>query len=116
VSPDGTRVAGHSPLGVKIYPVSAGEPRAVPGLTEGRLLAWIEDDLLVAEDPSSSSLGRVFQVDPVTGGRRFWEDIQPHDPAGIMNMWSLRVTADGHFYGYTWHRATSNLYLVDGLG
>jgi hypothetical protein len=116
VSPDGTRVAAQSRLGVKIYPVSAGEPRAVPGLTGGRLLAWIEDGLLVAEDPSSSSLGRVFQVDPVTGGRRFWKDIQPRDPAGIMNMWSLRVTPDGHFYGYTWHRATSNLYLVDGLG
>jgi len=116
VSPDGTRVAVASDLGVEIYPVRGGEPRTLPGSTfQGRLLDWIEHGLLVAEDPSESDLGRVFQVDPVTGGRRLWKDIRPRDPAGIMNMFGLRVTPGGRSYAYSWHRATSNLYLIDGL-
>jgi hypothetical protein len=52
----------------------------------------------------------------VTGGRKVWKDIHPRDPAGIMAMGWFAVTPDGRFYGYTWARATSNLYLVDGLG
>ena len=59
----------------------------------------------------------MFRVDPETGRRAAWVDIQPQDPAGIMNL-DLRmlvVTPDGRGYGYTWHRAVSDLYLVKGL-
>ena len=31
-----------------------------------------------------------------------------------MSMGTLVTTADGRGYGYTWHRATSDLYLVRG--
>jgi hypothetical protein len=45
-----------------------------------------------------------------------WADIEPQDPAGIMSLdlSSLVVTPDGRGYGYTWHRAVSDLYLVEG--
>jgi hypothetical protein len=58
----------------------------------------------------------VFLVDPATGRRSAWADIQPRDPSGIMhlNLTSLVVTPDGRGYGYSWHRATSDLYLVKG--
>ena len=109
-------VAVASNLGVKIYPVSGGEPRALPGPTiQGLLLAWIKDGLLVSDDPSLVALGRVFLVDPVSGRRKIWKDILPRDPAGIMLMFRFAVTPDGRFYGYSWHRARSDLYLVDGL-
>jgi hypothetical protein len=32
-----------------------------------------------------------------------------------MIMSSFAVTPDGRFYGYTSHRATSKLYLLDGI-
>ena len=43
--------------------------------------------------------------------------IEPPDPAGIMNLNhnTLVVTPDGRSYGYGWHRATSDLYVVEGL-
>jgi hypothetical protein len=116
LSPDGRWVAVASGHGVDVHPVSGGEVRAVPGPTvQLRLLAWIEGGLLVTEDPNWGVLDRVFLLDPVTGGRRIWKDIRPRDPAGIMSMGWFKVTPDGRFYGYTWARATSNLYLVDGM-
>ena len=62
--------------------------------------------------------GTVWRVDPATGRRDTWANIQPQDPAGIMNLdlGTLVVTPDGRHYGYTWHRAESDLYLVEGWG
>jgi eukaryotic-like serine/threonine-protein kinase len=114
VSPNGTAVAVPSGLDVQIYPIGGGEPRAVPRLTSEALLAWIQDGLLVSDDPSGS-LGRVFQINPASGQRQIWRDLQPRDPAGIMIMFSLVVMPDGRSYGYSWSRALSDLYLVDGF-
>jgi hypothetical protein len=116
LSPDGTRVAVASGRGVDVYPVGGGAARQVPGPPfEGRLQAWIEDGLLFSRDPNGDDLGAVIQVDPVTGAQRPWRDVRPRDPGGILSVFSLRVTPDGRHYGYSWARATSNLYLVDGL-
>jgi hypothetical protein len=61
--------------------------------------------------------GIVYRVDPVSGRRDIWADIRPQDAAGIMslNLATLVTTPDGRGYGYTWHRATSDLFLVRGL-
>jgi hypothetical protein len=32
-----------------------------------------------------------------------------------MNVFALMVTPDGRSYAYGWHRALSDLYLVEGL-
>ena len=88
----------------------------MPGsLDRWAVVGWIASGLLVSEDPVAA--GTVFRVDPETGRRAAWVDIQPQDPAGIMNL-DLRmlvVTPDGRGYGYTWHRAVSDLCLVKGL-
>jgi hypothetical protein len=61
--------------------------------------------------------GAVLRVDPATGQSETWADIQPQDPAGIMtlDLSSLMVTPDGRGYGYSWYRAMSDLYLVEGI-
>jgi hypothetical protein len=71
-------------------------------------------DILASEDPINS--GTVFVVDPVTGRRDPWAEIEPRDPAGLvnLNLRSLVTTPDGRGCGYTWHRATSDLYIVRG--
>jgi Tol biopolymer transport system component len=117
VSPDGTRVAVSTEQGVEIFPIAGGEPRRVPGGSGlWSIVGWIDSGLLVSENPTAS--GVVSRVDPVTGERDTWADIQPQDPAGIMNLdlRTLVVTPDGRGYGYTWHRAISDLYLVEGWG
>jgi eukaryotic-like serine/threonine-protein kinase len=116
VSPDGTNVAVASDRGVDVYPLSAGQPRLVPGLSASDLLlAWIDDGLLVSDGPNPTALSKVFLVNPLTGARRLWREIVPPDAAGIMNVFALMVTPDGRSYAYSWHRALSDLFLVEGL-
>ncbi len=116
VSPDGTMVVVASDRGVEVYPLGAGQPRVVPGLpASDLLLAWIDDGLLVSDGPNPTALSKVFLVNPVTGARRLWREIVPPDAAGIMNVLALMVTPDGRSYAYSWHRALSDLFLVEGL-
>jgi eukaryotic-like serine/threonine-protein kinase len=117
VSPDGAMVAVSIAEGVELFPTAGGASRRVPGVSSGSsVVGWIEGGVLVSEDPVAS--GVVFKVDPATGRRDTWADIEPQDPAGIMNLrlGSLVVTPDGRGYGYTWHRAISDLYLAEGMG
>ena len=117
VSPDGAMVAVSTRKGVELFPIADGGARLVPDSSERwTVVGWIESGLLVSEDPLAG--GMVFRVDPVTGRRETWADIQPQDPAGIMSL-DLRMlvaTPDGRGYGYSWHRAMSDLYLVEGWG
>ena len=115
VSPDGTMVALSVSKRLDLIPIAGGPARGVPGASDRwTVVGWIESGLLVSEDPLAG--GVVWRVDPATGRRDTWADIRPQDPAGIMNMdlATLVVTPDGRSYGYTWHRANSDLYLVEG--
>jgi hypothetical protein len=115
LSPEGTGVAVNTPRGIELYPVPGGPARRIPGLAaEDRVLAWMTSGLLVSPDPPAA--GSVFRIDPASGRRELWRDIQPRDPTGIMNLslTTLVITPDGRSYGYYWHRAISDLYLVEG--
>ena len=88
----------------------------MPGLpASNRLMAWIDDGLLVSDSPNPNALNKVFQVNPVTGARQLWREILPPDASGIMNVYALLVTPDGRSDAYGWHRALSDLFLVEGL-
>ena len=116
VSPDGTMLALSIARHVELFPVAGGSPRRVPGMNaDAQVVGWIESGLLISDDPSAG--GAVYRVDLVSGRRALWADIKPQDPAGIMrlNLTSLATTPDGRGYGYTWHRAMSDLYLVEGM-
>jgi hypothetical protein len=115
ISPDGAAVAVSRPDGVELFPVAGGASRRVPsGAGRLQVVGWIESGLLVSEDSLQSPL--VYRMDPATGRRELWMDFRPADPAGLMNLslFGLVTTPDGRGYGYTWHRATSDLYLVRG--
>ena len=106
-------VAVISNTGVDLYAVGGGPVRRVPTLTgRERLYGWIRDGLLVSEPQTAT---QVLQVDPLTGRRQVWKEIQPSDPTGIMTIGFLVPTPDGRAYAYSWHRALSDLYLVEGL-
>ncbi|HVS03634.1 MAG TPA: serine/threonine-protein kinase [Thermoanaerobaculia bacterium] len=117
LAPDGSAVAlADGAHGPRIYSVAGGEPAAIAGFGSGDLLlAWIEAGLLVGALYDWTHHGAVTLLDPGSGRRQPWREIVPQDPAGIMNVGRLLVTPDGGSYAYWWHRALSDLYLVDGL-
>jgi len=99
-----------------LHPIEPGEARAVPNLRPGsEVVGWIRDGLLVTESSEALDLGDVTLVHPDTGARRPWHTIAPLDPSGIMFVSGLSVAPDGGSYAYSWHRALSNLYEVEGL-
>ena len=102
---------------VELFSIAGGGVRRVAGSSDRwRVVGWTERGLLISEHPAAG--GTVFLVDPATGRRDTWANIRPQDPAGIMNLDlnTLVTTPDGRGYGYTWHRAMSDLYLVEGWG
>jgi eukaryotic-like serine/threonine-protein kinase len=115
VAPDGAAVAVSTADAIEVYPVAGGTPRRVPGTgATAHVVGWIDGGILVSDDPLAGGL--VVRVDPESGNRSDWMDFQPRDPAGIMNLnlAELVVTPDGGGYAYTWHRAISDLFVVDG--
>lgn len=117
LSPDGRQVAIGTPGGIELHQVSGvGRAHTVPGTAGGEVFSnWIARGLLVHEDPSPWSLGRILAVDPTSGRRELWREIHPRDPGGIMNLGGLVVTPDGRSYAYLWFRALSDLYVVGDL-
>lgn len=117
LSPDGATVAVSTGARLELFPLAGGPPQALPGaFSTWHVVGWIASGLLVTPDPAAG--GVVSVVDPKSGRKAMWAEIRPQDPAGIMraNLNSLVVTPDGRGYGYSWHRAVSDLYLVEGLG
>jgi hypothetical protein len=122
LSPDGALLAVASRGGVDLYPVDGGEPRSVPSRIEGSLVSWIDAGLLVSppsgtrSNPATDNVVSIDVIDPTSGIRERWQDLQPQDPVGLMVLptW-FAATPDGSAYAYSWHRALSDLYLVDGL-
>ena len=116
VSPDGAMLAVTNGDQIEFYAVSdRGAPRGAVRSDGAHVVAWIESGLLVSDSPVAG--GVVHRINLSSGRRDVWADIQPRDPAGIMNIHlrTIVVTPDGRGYAYTWHRATSDLYLVSGF-
>ncbi len=115
-SPDGALVALTTDRGIELHTLTRQpSPRSVPGTSRAdEIVGWIERGLLVSTDAAESDT--VFLVDPASGRRTVWREIAVRDPAGLMfrGIGTLVVTPDGEAYGYGWHRAISDLYLVEG--
>jgi eukaryotic-like serine/threonine-protein kinase len=114
VAPDGSAVAVSSRrAALRVFPLDGSAAGTIPGVNQDDAVrAWIDTGLLVTTTGKDDIL---FLVDVVTGKRQHWLTLAAPDPAGIMGVSSLSVTPDGRSYAYWWHRAVSDLYLVDGL-
>ncbi|MDQ5846226.1 MAG: hypothetical protein M3539_13130, partial [Acidobacteriota bacterium] len=119
VSPDGKLVLAQDSTVRKvpsIYPLDGGDPRPVPGLTEGdRVLRWGIDGRSLFVCRYRELPVRVFKLDVNTGHKELWKELAPADPAGILGAINPQVTPDGKSYVYAFTRYLSDLYLVEGL-
>jgi hypothetical protein len=126
VTPEGTRdgwlsadessVLARGPAGTySLYPLSGGEPRPVPGLTEADAVArWTGDARSVLAYRSAEIPCRLDRVDLATGQRRLFKEIAPADRVGLLSLRGVFVTDDLRSYAYTTYHQVSSLFVSEG--
>lgn len=58
---------------------------------------------------------RIFRVDPVTGNKELLREIDPADPAGMIGLPEVLLSADGKTFVYWFTRRISELYVARNL-
>jgi len=122
VSPDGTRVVGRSPDGVRmIYRIDQKDasPEPIRGLVAGDLFLRFSADnrelILYRKDPATGGAD-LFRLDLASGARsKMYAIVPPSETVSLGGVGSLFVSADGTAYVYACAIAQSDLFLVKGL-
>ena len=117
LSNDGRNVAATGVDGLmRLFPIDGGEPRLVPSCTDEDVpIQWATgDDALFIYRRGRIDVP-IDRIDLTTGERTTWLNIHPPDPAGVLDIMPLRITADGTTYAYGYRRFLSDLYVVEGL-
>jgi serine/threonine protein kinase/Tol biopolymer transport system component len=117
LSPDGGEAFASAPDGrLTLYPVAGGEPQVVPGTTAVDLpIRWSADGRGIYVQHGTTLPSRVELVDVATGARRPRLELTPPDPAGVLVISPVYLSADGRSYVYSYRRVLDDLYVVDGL-
>jgi serine/threonine protein kinase len=117
LSPDGQQVVGVGPdEKAYFYPVSGGEPKAVPGVELGEQpIQWSEDAKAIYFYKPGDLPAKVYRLDLSTGRKTLWKELMPSDSAGVSRIGPILITPDGKSCLYGYHRILSDLYLVEGL-
>jgi Tol biopolymer transport system component/predicted Ser/Thr protein kinase len=126
VTPEGTRdgwlsangklVLARGPDGkYSVYPISGGEPRPVPGLTEADVLAqWSADGRAVLVYRRAEIPCRLERVDLASGHRTLFKEFAPADRNGLLSMREIFVTDDLRSFAYTAYYQVSSLFISEG--
>jgi serine/threonine protein kinase len=117
VSPDGKFLVGRDPNEKKaLYPLTGGEPRSVPAVTnEDRVICWggDADSLYIFREHERPI--KIYKLSLATERKELTKEITPGDSAGLLGAINVLVTPDGQSYVYAFTRQLSDLYLVKGL-
>lgn len=117
VSPDGKFVAAAGPdRRMMLYPVDGGEPKPIPGAEPEEIAARFTPDgrgLYVGRYATIPDL--VYRLDLATGRRELWKTFTRADPAGVIGVGPILLSADGRSYVYSYRRILDDLYVVTGL-
>jgi hypothetical protein len=99
-----------------LYPTEGGEPSALAGaLLDDVPIRWTGDGKGLFVQRGSGVPARVDVIDVVSGARRPWKELRPPDPAGVLAIGPVLLSADGQSYVYSYRRQLDDLYLVEGL-
>jgi outer membrane protein assembly factor BamB len=99
-----------------LYPGEPGEPRPAPGFQPGEIpVRWTGDGAAVWVFRPNEVPAKVYRVDMTTGDRSLWKELTPPDPAGVLLIGPILMTADGKSYVYSYRRTLDELFLVEGL-
>ncbi len=116
VSPDGAFAVVTGPdRRTYLYPISGGEPTAIPGVdANDQVDQFAADAHSVYVHRQGEIPSQVYRVDLSTGRRELWRSLMPADAGGVSRIGPL-PTPSGESYAYSYSRTLSDLYIVDGL-
>jgi Tol biopolymer transport system component len=121
LSPDGSFLAGNGRGGdILILPLAGGEPRRIAGSVSGldadaRPVGWTLDGRHLFVHSTGGVPNKVQKLDLATGRVLPWKELTLEDPAGLVRINPVRVVDDGRSWAFSYGRALSNLYVVEGL-
>ena len=99
-----------------VFSTDGGEGRAIPNLPPGVVpIAWTADSRGLFAYAIVGLPARVLRIDPESGKAEPWKELLVADGTGVHGLPSLRMTGDGRAYAYSYYRALSELFSVDGL-
>jgi eukaryotic-like serine/threonine-protein kinase len=116
-SPDGRRLAAApADAAARIWPLDGGAAIPLPGSEPGDApIRWSADGrTLFVGFRNGQSVG-IDAIDVATGRRTTFRKFAPADPSGLLDVTFALLSADTRAYVYSYRRALSALYRVDGL-
>jgi DNA-binding winged helix-turn-helix (wHTH) protein len=118
ITPDGAYLAAPCGKQACLYPIDGtAKPQPIAG-TEGcicNVLGWDRSGALYLRDAKRTPPTRVLRVDPKTGQREPWRELEPPERSGLVGVGNISLTPDGKAYAYNYARQLSDLYVVAGL-
>lgn len=119
LSPDGTKLALLTGTGeLRIYPTEPGAPRTIPAEEPLAPIHWSKtgETIYVQHLKTFTDVPtRVSKLHLPSGRIEFWKEIGPADPAGVNAITGIAISMDERSYVYSYRRASSELYILDGL-
>ena len=117
LSPDGRLAVARGPdLSLQIYSTVGDPPRPLPGASADDVpIRWTADSRSLYLQAGADIPARIEIVDVATGVRRLFKELTPPDPAGILALGPIRLSADGESYVYSYRRIIDTLFVVDGV-
>lgn len=99
-----------------IMTLDGADARPVPGAEPGDLpIVFSADGRWLYVQGGSDLPGEIARIETRSGHREPVRTLQPPDPTGVTSILRVVMTPDASSYAYTYVRAVSALYLVEGL-
>jgi hypothetical protein len=117
ISADGRRILVSINQKAMVLDVDGGDPQSVSAIEPGETpIAWSRDGQSALVTSSRGDMAQtVNRINLKTGVRTPWKVLAPGDPAGVVELFNIRVSADESSYAYSYTRQLGELYLVEGL-
>ena len=99
-----------------VFSIAGGEPKPLAGAeaTDRPIVASADGEWLYVQG-SGDMPGEIARIHLRSGKREPVRSLLPADSAGAMDILRTVMTPDARTYAYTFVRALSSLYLVEGL-
>ena len=111
------QIAGWDPdLGIKLYSITGGEARSIPGLDPGFAPAqWSADGSALYVYRNGEMPLQVYRVNLATGKQQMVREITPADRTGVVFVGPIAMSLDASRYVYSYYHNLSVLYIISGL-